>query len=293
MLTGSRILLTTAGGEVAPLSPVAPVRSSTGLGWRGLHLEELATPPMEAPVAAPHEDLVWVQLSPLLRYELRQEGDWQPLQTSAGTVGVRPRGVVHARRWYDEARAVVVALGAGLLDAAAEGLGLGHTGMQLATGADGTARHLILALREEVESGGRGGLLFAESVGQALAVHLLQRYAPPRPVRRGGGLAPPQLRGALEFIAAHLADNPSLSDIAAAAGLSPYHFARRFRASLGRSPHQFLLQARIERAKSLLRDRRHSLVEVALTTGFAHQSHFTATFRRLTGLTPQRYRDRP
>ncbi len=294
MLTGSRILLTSPNGELTPLTPLAPVRSSTGLGWRGMHLEELATPPMEAPVAAPREDLVWVQLSPLLRYELHQDGAWQPLRTAAGTVGVRPRGVVHARRWHDEARAVVVALGAGLLDEAADALGLRGTGMRLATGPDATARHLLLALHHEVESGGAGGLLFAESVGRALAVHLLRHYAPTLPDRGDthGRLTRSQLRAALEFIASHLAGNPSLAQIAAATGLSPSHFARRFKATVGLSPHQFLLQARIERARCLLRDRRQSLVEIALATGFASQSHFTAAFRRFTGVTPKRYRER-
>ena len=294
MLSGSRILVTTADGEVAPFTPYAPIRSSAGLGWQGIHLEEHATPPMALMASAPQEDLIWLQLSPLVERELRHNGDWQALRTAAGTVGVRPRGVVHDGRWHNEVRSVVVALSTALLDNAAESLGVRRTGLALATGADSAARHLILALRDEVESGGAGGLLFAESIGMALAVHLLRRYAAEAPVRndRVGRLSTPQLRAALDFIAAHLGDNPALAEVAAATALSPYHFARRFKASLGLSPHQFILRARIERAKTLLADPHHSLVEIGLATGFANQSHFTTAFRRLVGMTPKRYRDR-
>lgn len=293
MLSGSRILVTTAGGDVAPFSPVAPVRSSAGLGWQGIYLEEHATPPMAMAAVAPREDLVWLQLSPLVDRELRQAGSWQALRTAAGTVGVRPRGVAHDTRWHSEVRALIVALGAHLLDRAAESLGLRGSSLALATGRDSAARHLILALRDEVESGGAAGLLFADSIGMALAVHVLRRYAAAAPLDvRDGRLSTPQLRAALDFIAAHLADNPSLAEVSAATALSPYHFARRFKASLGVSPHQFMLRARVERAKTLLADRRHSLVEIGLATGFANQSHFTTAFRRLVGVTPKRYRDR-
>jgi AraC family transcriptional regulator len=294
MLTGSRILVTNASGELAPFTPFAPIRSSAGLGWQGIHLEEHATPPTELTSTAPHEDLVWLQLSPLVDREMRHNGDWQALRTPAGTIGVRPRGVVHDGRWHSEVRAVVVAMHAALLDNAAESLGVRRPGLALATGVDSAARHLILALRDEVESGGAGGLLFAESIGMGLAIHLLRRYAAESPVRadRTGQLSTPQLRAALDFITAHLGDNPSLAQVAAATALSPYHFARRFKSSLGLSPHQFMVRARVERAKTLLADARHSLVEVGLATGFANQSHFTTAFRRVVGMTPKRYRDR-
>src|SRR4029078_793107 len=124
MLSGSRILVTTADGEVAPFTPYAPIRSSAGLGWQGIHLEEPVTPPMALMASAPQEDLIWLQLSPLVERELRHNGDWQALRTAAGTVGIRPRGVVHDGRWHNEVRSVVVALSTALLDNAAESLGV-------------------------------------------------------------------------------------------------------------------------------------------------------------------------
>ncbi len=85
---------------------------------------------------------------------------------------------------------------------------------------------------------------------------------------------------------AHLAADIGLDALAAIADLSPKHFARAFRQSTGMPPHRWLIQRRIDRAKALLRTTDTTLVEIALACGFADQSHFTASFRKLVGLTP-------
>lgn len=83
--------------------------------------------------------------------------------------------------------------------------------------------------------------------------------------------------------------NHSLAELARTAGLSRFHFARVFQASVGLSPHAYLLSVRIRRAKVLLLED-EPLAQLALRLGFASQSHFTQTFRRQVGVTPQRYR---
>jgi AraC family transcriptional regulator len=77
--------------------------------------------------------------------------------------------------------------------------------------------------------------------------------------------------------------------LAAEAGLSPYHFARAFKRSVGSSPHRYVLRRRIERAKYHLAAGELSLAAVALACGFGSQSHFTARFRATTGLTPRQF----
>ena len=77
---------------------------------------------------------------------------------------------------------------------------------------------------------------------------------------------------------------------AAAAGMSPFHFSRLFKKSTGKSPYQFVLQRRIERAKKLLRNSTRSLADVGGELGFSHQSHFTSAFRKQVGATPGAYR---
>lgn len=102
-------------------------------------------------------------------------------------------------------------------------------------------------------------------------------------------LAPWQERQAKALIADSLGQNLSISRLAQACGLSRSHFSRAFRGSTGLSPHQWLTQMRIERAKTLLSEPR-PVAEVALDCGFSDQAHLARVFSRLVGLTPSQWR---
>ncbi|MFC3655789.1 helix-turn-helix transcriptional regulator [Xanthomonas hyacinthi] len=112
---------------------------------------------------------------------------------------------------------------------------------------------------------------------------------PPAASAAGKGLRPCALARAQHYIDHHLAERIGLADIANAACVSRYHFARMFRLSTGHSPMQYLLQRRIERARQLLLSPRHSVGSVAYELGFFDQSHFVNSFRRVTGATPGWY----
>jgi len=111
--------------------------------------------------------------------------------------------------------------------------------------------------------------------------------------RRPEPTAPRDRRRAVEtalWIDAH-ADQPlDLERSARQAGLSPFHFLRRFAAALGVTPHQYLLRARLRRAARLLADDERSVTAVALEAGFADLSNFVRTFHRAAGLSPGRFR---
>ncbi len=149
---------------------------------------------------------------------------------------------------------------------------------------------LLQVLTDELLADNPGGPLYAEALGAALAAHALRRYAAPGAVRRRGGLNIRTLRALTDYIEAHLDDAISLHDLAELAQMSSYQLARRFRASTGLPPHQYVLRRRIERAKVLLRRRDLSILEVALSCGFSSQSHFAGVFRALAGVTPRGYR---
>ena len=89
---------------------------------------------------------------------------------------------------------------------------------------------------------------------------------------------------------AHLEGSINLSTIASATGLSPSHFARQFRTTLGVAPHQYLMRLRVERAKRLLSETDTPLVTIAFACGFANQEHLTRIFKRSCGITPAAYR---
>ncbi len=104
------------------------------------------------------------------------------------------------------------------------------------------------------------------------------------------GLSALRLRRVEEFIMAHLGDDIGLDDLAAIADLSAKHFARAFRQSTGMPPHRWLIERRIDHAKSLLGEDNLNLAEIALACGFADQSHFTAAFRKSVNTTPAIFR---
>jgi len=149
---------------------------------------------------------------------------------------------------------------------------------------------VLTAMYEEMEAAGPAGLLYKETLGVQLLVQLLRRAANLVLAPTKGGLAGWQLRRTVELIEADLAHAPSLNRLADEVGLSPSHFCTAFRQSTGLPPHKYLLRRRIIRAKYLMVDRKLSLTEIALNSGFASSSQFATTFRRIEGMTPTAYR---
>ena len=156
---------------------------------------------------------------------------------------------------------------------------------------DTTLGHIAATVLGELEQGGSADRLWIEAACQLFASHLLRHHVS-RPVRElaRGGLAPAQLRRVRGFVAESLASDISLADMSGIAGVSPFHFARMFRASTGEPPHRWLTGERIARAKELLRHTNLPVSEIAAEVGFRSQSHFGQAFRRFTGATPRAWR---
>jgi AraC-like DNA-binding protein len=104
------------------------------------------------------------------------------------------------------------------------------------------------------------------------------------------GLAAYTLRRAIEYLDSHIADSISLDELARVVQMSPFHLCRMFKRSTGVAPHQWILRRRIEIAKQLIDEPRHSLTDIAYRLGFSSQAHFTTAFRRRTGTTPKQWR---
>ena len=95
---------------------------------------------------------------------------------------------------------------------------------------------------------------------------------------------------AVEYMNATLAENPGLTDVAAEVGLTPYHFSRSFKAATGVSPHQYIIELRLTRAREMLQQSNVPLADVAYAVGFSSQAHMTDTFRKKVGVTPAKLR---
>jgi len=114
----------------------------------------------------------------------------------------------------------------------------------------------------------------------------------PSVTRIRGGLPEWRQKNLAQFIDEHLAEDVSLSSLAELVHLSPYHFSRVFKQSFNMPPHRYLTNRRIERAKSLLVERKLSVTEIGHEVGFSETSSFTSAFRKITGETPTDYRRR-
>jgi AraC family transcriptional regulator len=151
---------------------------------------------------------------------------------------------------------------------------------------------LLQAMRAEVREGCPSGRLYGESISLALLAYLAGNYASPRHVENcATSLSPTQMRSIVDYIRANLTSDITVTALAELAQMSPSHFSRVFKASFGVTPYRFVMQERIEGAKGMLAATADlSASQVAMTYGFASQSHFVKVFRQFTGVTPKQYR---
>src|SRR5215813_3576529 len=158
---------------------------------------------------------------------------------------------------------------------------------------DSQLENIGWVLKAEMESGYPSGRLYVESLAVAVAARLVGCHSSKsqEPARLNGQLSDRRLRQVLAYIESNLGQDISLGDIAGVAGLSVSHFKGLFRQSVGVPVHQYVIRRRLERATSLLRESRLSISQIALETGFAHQSHLAHHMRRLLGVTPKAFRE--
>jgi AraC family transcriptional regulator len=177
-----------------------------------------------------------------------------------------------------------------MLKAVAEENGLGARGMELRNRfmvRDRQLESIGWAMKSEMEMGSPSGQLYLDGLALSAAARLVAGHSSVAVVeQRRGGLDGRRLKRTLEFIEAHLAEELSLTRLAAVAEMSVSHFRAGFRESVGTAVHQYVIERRVERAKSLLMRDGQSIVEIALAAGFTHQSHLARHMQRSTGFSP-------
>jgi AraC family transcriptional regulator len=157
---------------------------------------------------------------------------------------------------------------------------------------DPTVWHLGQALLPALERPHEIGTMYADHLLMATHTYFAVAFGGMKlpSYSRRGGLAPWQVRCATDLMIDRLGHDMSLSEAASACGLSPNYFARAFKQSVGTPPHRWLLLQRVLRAKTLLRDAKLPLADIAAACGFADQSHFTRVFTSIVGASPGAWR---
>jgi AraC-like DNA-binding protein len=147
--------------------------------------------------------------------------------------------------------------------------------------------HLAHLFAEECASGEPKSQLYGDTLSIALVLALSRLNTSKSQSNKRGQLAPWQIRRVTEYFAAHLAEDVQLQTVCDLVKLSRSYFSRAFKTSTGLAPHQWLLQARIGKAKQLLLESDLPLAQIAVDIGFADQAHFTRTFGRVVGQSPR------
>lgn len=209
---------------------------------------------------------------------------------SAGDVKIIPAGF--SRTWEIErpARKITINVNPAFLATTAEAMNVPAGTVALAPHlhvCDRAIERIAYALRDELESDAPIGRLYAESLGSALAAHLVRRYAVRcAPRVPAGQLSKPRLARVFAYIREHIASDLGLCELANIVSVSPSHFNALFKRSTGIPVHQYVMRARVEHAARLIAGDELALSEIALRSGFSSQSHMATCLRRLAGVTP-------
>jgi AraC family transcriptional regulator len=270
------------------------VLSSVHALWSGVAVEEYSLPAVVIPRHEHVEDFLQVVLRGSVKYEVRTRGKTLQFGSNPGTTFILPRGTVDELRWGGQTHRIAVAIHPSLLVNALDETAH-ESSIELAEYWNLSDRHImavLLAMTADLEEGSPAGRLYGESLANSLAVYLLNRYAVRRcaPVAYRGGLPGYRLKRVLDHIGDNVADDLSLSQLAAVAGMSSHYFAELFKQSTGHAPHRYVLMQRIERAKQSLRDPRRTVIEAGLDAGFQNPSHFARMFRKLVGTSPSEFK---
>jgi AraC family transcriptional regulator len=273
----------------------SPLLMKRSCSWDGLRLEHYRFSSGELPEHCHNEHTVLISLSDGCTAEMTTGSGLRIVGTqSRGSICVLPSGLPHKAQLGGPCEHVALYVDPALINraAAASNVSGKYEIVERYSRGDSIIANIGSALLAELDSEGISGRLYAESLANVLAVHLLRHYTTEGQTRsqHSNGLSDVKLRRVESFIADNFADDISLTELAQVAGMSSFHFAREFKKATGTTPHQYLIKFRVDRAKHLLSNNNLPLVEVGLMSGFSHQSHFTRLFRRITGTTPHLYR---
>ncbi len=266
--------------------------SSRGMGWSGLALQQSEAAPGEK--YQPPQRLHYLCLNIGERCDLWQQRDGQARRhiQPYGDAVFMPAGYESRWKWTTSSHALYLLIEPELVSRTANEIGNSTPELRNSFGAsDPRLLHLALALKEEAQTGGTNGPLFAQCLSTAVAAHLLTQYGSgTRANPSASGLSASQVKRVTDHIKDHLDSGLSLAEIAQTVHISPFHLARQFKRATGRTLHQFVVDCRVDAAKRLLSRSERSVSQIAGEVGFAQQSHLAAHFKRATGLSPLAFR---
>ncbi|AIT07720.1 hypothetical protein MC45_16635 [Sphingomonas taxi] len=268
------------------------IASSEGLGWRTLFASRQIEQPYTGYFGACADHLIVMHLSGPVRIERDFSGERACAKVQRGGLFILPAGRDFGVSLDGTLETIHIYVRGTMLDAAARELGVDPATLAIMPGLGvhdpvieqmGTVCCTMLAERQ---SG-----FFADAVARILAARIVSAHSSAMHAASASaaGLSSDQIDAVRDLVHRHIEEAITVDSLALAAGLPPGQFARRFKHTTGRSPYQFVMDARLDLARDLLL-RGAAIAEVAVQTGFTHQEHLTRMFGRRFGMTPGRFR---
>lgn len=267
-----------------------PLLSSLSANWEGIYIAYDTFLPGQTPevCSKQHAIAIFTDLPVPAQAERCLDGKFRRKQVVEGDLEIVPANAWNRSAWNVTGGAIVLAIEPAAFTQTAYETTEECLELIPHTTSDPLVYQIGVALKGALENPRSTSRLYAESLTNALTVHLLQHYSAhtPRILTYRGGMSKPKLRQVVDYIRAHLERDLSLGELAAIASLSSHYFSQLFKQSTGLTPHQYVIHCRIERAKVLLK-KNWSISEVATAVGFVDQSHLHRHFKRLVGVTPK------
>jgi AraC family transcriptional regulator len=221
--------------------------------------------------------------------EFKRRGVWERRKYDTGDCGIVPYGQENIIRWFENTKFIIIQIEPKFIQRF-----LQITDFSLAEHRGITDRVIYdfaMEMKQEMEQGQQQAEMYIQSLAICLSVHLGTKYqasgkslyAPK------GKLSSLQLKQLLEYCNVFLHDDFGINDLAELVHLSPFHFTRLFKNTVGVAPYQFILRMKIDRAKQLMKKGKSPLSQIAYELGFADQAHLSNAFRKVVGISPSQF----
>jgi AraC family transcriptional regulator len=278
--------------EVPNYVPGAVTAASDDLGWNGVWLRGYRYSPLDV-IVPPVSDFTIVSYCRGATFMERQcEGTWTRTHCTPGDVSLLTRSQRSHWHWTNGIDVSHVYLSNNLVSeicAEVTDRCIADVRLQdVLKSHDPIVTVAVAAITREAQQQALGSALYVEAVATQLVVHLLRNYASVtfREPSGRGRLSPAQVRRLTAYIDSRLHEQLNLETLAAATGVGLWTFTRRFRQSFGRTPHAYIIEQRINRARRLVAKSSLPIKEVASVCGFADQAHMTRVFQTHLRMTP-------
>ncbi len=287
------LLVETLSGRISAGLAGPPVTTSRGKPWNGFFVKVNGPTDVEAQQVMLLKHAIYLQLESDAQFEWTGDGRFVSKSIEPGQIIVCPANRLYSATLRHRGSHLVAFIEPEFLAGAMDnGVAAERLPLRWEHGIDSPPlRELLLLLHAEVTRQGNSDGHYATAIARLIALHLVKHHSSPMIAsNKRGGLSPTKLRKVATLVEQRMGSEMSLEELATAAGLSVFHFARVFRQSTGMSPFQYVLKRRIERARELLLEPHARIGDIALECGFCDQAHLTRHFKRITGSTPAAFK---